>query len=559
MLKRLFVLIFTLSAVLAFTAPPRMAVGDFSVTSDNPKLKYIGKGLAEMIAAELSTSKGVTLIAREKRDKLLEEMKFSLSGLADESSAIEIGELLSANYILFGDIIDMDSVILISCKLVNTETGEVIWQGTHTGALADYSSISKKLAGEMLRGMGADKAAELAEGVPVTAPAVSSEQKVEAILAFSGAVDSLDKNDKESAKKQLETAKAIDPRNPAVVAYLAKLVTNTSKFNILLPNYSSYNNPATLGIIRQDSFHLVTSIPAIPVYYMPLIEWINYAQYGDGRYVNETTTTVNYGYSIPLGDSMGLRISLLQNFLDVRTKIGEPPTSEENSGGNFDYSTARIGEGLSLGFGIKVVESFALGAEVSVLARSEASSGPFGSFLENDGMAWAINAGFLLRNRDESAVWDTRVNYVRETYELVKESDLTMTGTSLPWPLGIENNLVLAFGGKTFFLNLKNIETIDLSGAFVAASLMPAFEYFIADWFSVRGGVEGSGLFSSDAPNFGLGGMVGATFRIIPWGLDLDFNYSYRMRPSTAVPGYLYPDFLFLMNVNWNGVFKKSR
>ena len=71
--------------------------------------------------------------------------------------------------------------------------------------------------------------------------------------------------------------------------------------------------------------------------------------------------------------------------------------------------------------------------------------------------------------------------------------------------------------------------------------------------------MEGSALFSSDSPELGIGGMAGVTFRIIPWGLDIDLNTSYRMRPSVAVPGYLYPDFLFLLNINWNGVFRKSR
>ena len=51
------VVLFSLPASV-FAAPPRLAVGDFSVTSDDPRLKYVGKGLAEMVAAEIASSDG---------------------------------------------------------------------------------------------------------------------------------------------------------------------------------------------------------------------------------------------------------------------------------------------------------------------------------------------------------------------------------------------------------------------------------------------------------------------------------------------------------------------
>ena len=42
------VVLFSLPASV-FAAPPRLAVGDFSVTSDDPRLKYVGKGLADVV------------------------------------------------------------------------------------------------------------------------------------------------------------------------------------------------------------------------------------------------------------------------------------------------------------------------------------------------------------------------------------------------------------------------------------------------------------------------------------------------------------------------------
>ena len=41
---------------MSSSAAPRVAVSDFGVSSENPRLKFVGKGLAEMIAVELSGS-----------------------------------------------------------------------------------------------------------------------------------------------------------------------------------------------------------------------------------------------------------------------------------------------------------------------------------------------------------------------------------------------------------------------------------------------------------------------------------------------------------------------
>jgi TolB-like protein len=61
----------------------RIALSDFAVHSDNPRYKYIGKGISEMIAVELVRSTSVNLIEREKRAEVLEKIEFALSDLAD--------------------------------------------------------------------------------------------------------------------------------------------------------------------------------------------------------------------------------------------------------------------------------------------------------------------------------------------------------------------------------------------------------------------------------------------------------------------------------------------
>ncbi len=90
MRSRAFVsVVLLLLGVLSFAAPPRLAVVDFAVSSENPRLRFVGKGLAEMIAAELAQSKGIVLIDRDRRAELLREQEFALSEAADAEAQVE--------------------------------------------------------------------------------------------------------------------------------------------------------------------------------------------------------------------------------------------------------------------------------------------------------------------------------------------------------------------------------------------------------------------------------------------------------------------------------------
>ncbi|MGQ9842023.1 MAG: hypothetical protein ACUVRK_00525 [Spirochaetota bacterium] len=55
----------------AFSAT--IAISDFEMQSANPNYKFIGKGIAELISFELSKSKDVTVISREKRTVCLKK------------------------------------------------------------------------------------------------------------------------------------------------------------------------------------------------------------------------------------------------------------------------------------------------------------------------------------------------------------------------------------------------------------------------------------------------------------------------------------------------------
>lgn len=79
----------------------------------------------EMALVEIARHDTLKVVERGKLSAVIEEQKLSLSGLMDTTKAIEVGKLLSANYILTGTVIEMSTSVVIFSRIINVESGEV--------------------------------------------------------------------------------------------------------------------------------------------------------------------------------------------------------------------------------------------------------------------------------------------------------------------------------------------------------------------------------------------------------------------------------------------------
>ena len=114
--KYFFVVLFILITVLINAQQIVVSVSDFGVESKKEEYTFIGKGISTLVAGELRRTKAVKLLERSKMNKIMEEQKLSLTGLVDENSQVELGKLLAADYIIFGEIIDIGRSLLISAR-----------------------------------------------------------------------------------------------------------------------------------------------------------------------------------------------------------------------------------------------------------------------------------------------------------------------------------------------------------------------------------------------------------------------------------------------------------
>jgi TolB-like protein len=86
----------------------------------------ITKILTNELQSELTKTRQFEFIERRNIEQLLDEQKFQLTGLVSEESAVKIGNILGANYIINSNIGIIDETSVIYAQITNAENGKII-------------------------------------------------------------------------------------------------------------------------------------------------------------------------------------------------------------------------------------------------------------------------------------------------------------------------------------------------------------------------------------------------------------------------------------------------
>ena len=145
-------LVFLFVPFMLFAEEPVVTVLDFQI---NAVSESDMKSITSYLSASLYDTGRYTVIDTAQRDMILEELAFSNSGCTDESCQLEIGELLSAEYIVTGNIAYTGGRYILSSRMLQTETSATV--NTAKGIYADLSGLiddmplfALELAGEMV-------------------------------------------------------------------------------------------------------------------------------------------------------------------------------------------------------------------------------------------------------------------------------------------------------------------------------------------------------------------------------------------------------------------------
>jgi TolB-like protein len=99
-------------------------VQPFENTGDK-EYSWISAGMTDTVITDLTHIKNISVVSNKDRKKVLDEMKFVFSGLAEEDKMIKLGKLTGANVIFTGSYLVSGKRLRVHARLVNVETGKV--------------------------------------------------------------------------------------------------------------------------------------------------------------------------------------------------------------------------------------------------------------------------------------------------------------------------------------------------------------------------------------------------------------------------------------------------
>ncbi|MGE3725363.1 MAG: tetratricopeptide repeat protein [Candidatus Sericytochromatia bacterium] len=107
------------------TEPLRVVILPFHNLTQKPEDQWLGNSFAESLTMGLLKVRALRVIERNQLTSLLKEQQLGQSGLADESSAPQLGKLLGAKVVVIGSYQKVGELLQANVRLVNAETGQV--------------------------------------------------------------------------------------------------------------------------------------------------------------------------------------------------------------------------------------------------------------------------------------------------------------------------------------------------------------------------------------------------------------------------------------------------
>lgn len=530
-------------APIGAQAPATVALSDFVVNSANPSYSYLGKGFAEIVAFEIKKAPQIKLVDREQRNKLLEEMEFSLSGLTDPSAQLQIGKLLSVQYLVSGSISDMGGPLLVSLSMVDVQTGVVVWNDQITASGGKYAYIGAYFGKSLLKHFKASVPKETEKTL-----ATEKEGDAASVVALSKGIAALDAGNKDEAKKELATAKRIDPTNAVAQAFLDKLASASAKFKVVPERYVSYYNPAYLGGMEKDKVYLSGNFVAPVGYYddhnAETIVRTEDLQWAAG----ERRSGGSLGYQYPATSKLGVGVELIVS--SWKDLICEYQGADWVTIANqfMDY------DGMIVDFGYALNPRLSLGgaAIAAFGGRSYYEDSWGGGSPYKDESQW-IFGGLLaavVKNSAGNFSWDVVASW---STERLYWFDLTIpTFVENRAPVYVEQTLNMALADGSVLLALKQANDIYTERDLYYGRATPMVEIWPLPYIALRAGGEGSLIMRDGDRAFGWGATGGLSFKI--WKATVDLNYTFRQRPARTLADVVIPESIFFVTVSMDGL-----
>lgn len=186
-----------------------VAVAPFEVIGESQRADVLSHGLPQSIANDLSHMPDIQIVERLQLSAVLQELKLQQAGLVNTQNAASVGELLGATLIIVGSVQDIQGIIQIHARAVETSSGTVLFgieEKCPLKTMDDYFSLEDQITKGIITQLGFHIAE--AELEAIEKKATDSD---DAFQAYSSALKHFDTGDLDSGLAEIQKAQREDP------------------------------------------------------------------------------------------------------------------------------------------------------------------------------------------------------------------------------------------------------------------------------------------------------------------------------------------------------------
>lgn len=142
-----------LAAIALLAAAPQrpvVAVLYFDNDSGDSSLDVLQKGLADMLVTDLAGSDQLTVVEREKLQRVIDELSLQKTKLFDPKTTVKVGKLIGATHAVTGAFHSFEPQLRIDVRLVEIASGKVVLSESVTGTKEKFFDLEQDLARRFL-------------------------------------------------------------------------------------------------------------------------------------------------------------------------------------------------------------------------------------------------------------------------------------------------------------------------------------------------------------------------------------------------------------------------
>jgi TolB-like protein len=187
--------------------PRTIAVLPLKFSGTDSSLIPLERGIADLIVNDLSKSKLLTIVERERMQAILDEVKLAQSGQVDAATAVRAGKLIRAGRIVQGALTQLpEQSLRIDAAVVDAATSQAGAAASGDDRLDEIFALEKKIVFNLFDAMDIELTA--AERKQIEERPTKS---LAAFLAYSNGLMAQDNGDLEAASRHYQDAVRADP------------------------------------------------------------------------------------------------------------------------------------------------------------------------------------------------------------------------------------------------------------------------------------------------------------------------------------------------------------